>query len=575
MSSRSRTALLVGAMATLGLVLLAVWPSLDGLAGGEAVSTSKEGRLTPPRDQGRAGEIVSEQSPVLLVGSPDRRIEIDSEVARLEEANSPLVTLRVKVVDSAGTPKPDAIVDYSHTPKGGAPWSASREDLRQLAPDENGELILELPPGLVLLSAWTEGSASRFALEELEPGGDREVELRLLATVVIEGLVLDAVTGAPVAGAEVYTETFDILHRTASGPDGAFRLEHFPVGASGGFVRCNAPRYGTESMGLTVLENGSWSVDEPGPGAPPGYLHWEGRPRIDFNLVPARSIVGQVRNLQGSPVAGAKVRARGAFWIASNLAMKDEASAETDEQGAFRLTPLRSDISHTFKVEADGLAARKIEIPPSAALTSDLGTIVMEPERVVLVTVMGVDARPVQGAKVELGIAEAQSTDEEEQGGVAYPRSARVEVGPIARETDPMGIAIIEGLPPATYDLVVRMERKEIARRELDLVSPPYATDVLVELPPEYTTIEGRVLLSGEPTSGVEVSLSRTSRKVSTDSAGNFVLTGVDMSFPRYSLTAVWRNANNEMWTADAQVELGDFQGPVRMDLERFDDGVK
>lgn len=199
----------------------------------------------------------------------------------------------------------------------------------------------------------------------------------------------------------------------------------------------------------------------------------------------------------------------------------------------------------------------------------------MEPERVVLVTVMGVDGRPVEGAKVELGTAESQSTDEEEQGGAAFPRSARVEVGPIARETDPMGIAIIEGLPPATYDLVVRMERKEIARRELDLVSPPYATDILVELPSEYMTIEGRVLLDGEPTSGVEVTLSRTSRKVSTDSAGKFVLTGVDMSFPRYSLTAVWRNANNEAWTASAQVDIGNYHGPVRLDLDRFDDGVK
>jgi hypothetical protein len=278
-------------------------------------------------------------------------------------------------------------------------------------------------------------------------------------------------------------------------------------------------------------------------------------------------------------LAGAQVHAQGYFWIARDIALTDEATAETDERGRFELTSLRTDVSHTVRLEADGFAVQRRLVPPGSEPVSDLGTIVMAWGGELLVAVISFEGLPVEGCLLALrpvapGIeAEGASPDDEDSprdvdiDAEAWPRDADITGTPPMVPTDSDGMASFDGLSAGAYQLEVRVDGGPPIRREVELLPPPGVTQVLVELPLEYMTIEGEVLRDGEPVPGVEIRVrGRTNRSTTSDSRGRFILAGNDSTVRWHSLRARWTDADGTVWATKVEIEL-DRPRFVRLEL--------
>ncbi len=168
----------------------------------------------------------------------------------------------------------------------------------------------------------------------------------------------------------------------------------------------------------------------------------------------------------------------------------------------------------TARVEAQGYAARKVEIPemPSGGQL-DLGQILLDPVPSLTVRVTDLETGdPVEGARVARSI-QTQGRSEGSGaalGSVSMRRSIRVDGeavdwSPGFASTDSDGIAVLDGLPGERVDLTVTHGNYAPSRVE-DLPPTDEPSEVAVELGPGGQ-VEVRVVdESGQPVPGVEVS---------------------------------------------------------------------
>ena len=403
-------------------------------------------------------------------------VEASSEaesVVTLEVARAAKVTGRV--LDAEGKPAPGASARaVLQATTGGRRWSQAEAALPATA-GEDGRFVLEaILPGVdVVVSAWhgdVEGPP--VAVGALEPGAEREVELRLARVRKVIVTVVGAADGKPVPGATV----------TLNGDNDGWQEETTDAtgvvtfqGASGGALKTSASPPDPSDAALGIHPFGGEATAEV-PAVPDGAAALPDA-TVTIRLPDTatggatagrRALSGTVRFPDGTPAAGAKVTTEGdeegvVVANGSRRFVGDAPSAAVGADGTFALEPsegdpvrLRASISR-LGVEWSGT----VEAAPGA---KGLVITVTEPKdddpATVRVRVVDAEGKPVAAAKAQIKTTTSAGASSTSYGSevtdgtlsLAVKSAETVEIR-ISDARDAMGIApaggVHQGRPPA------------------------------------------------------------------------------------------------------------------------------
>jgi hypothetical protein len=256
-----------------------------------------------------------------------------------------------------------------------SPWSVDRT----ASTDGEGRAPFpDLRPGtsLYVSAHHAAGSAPSQAVEVTVPG-DAGIDVRLRAGRTLSGRVLDAATGAGVAGARVgFGWTAE--HGTESAADGSYALAGW-TGQGYRDLSATAPGYGRASVPVGAANE------------------------IDVRLERGDSVAGRVVDAQRRPVEGAYVWSVGSRHDGGTQTFCTR-SGRAGADGRFLLGGLRRDLPHALVASAEGFGRRLVDFDPhpGGAGTVDLGDVVLSPERRVEGRVEDAAGSPVAGVLVTL-----------------------------------------------------------------------------------------------------------------------------------------------------------------------------
>ncbi len=443
-----------------------------------AAEPSSENRHTPEHEPPPSPLVAPRPAPADACASTDGSSGRESAHAAEDAGSGPEETgpasihhapdpARLEIrVTSAGRAAPAATVELVGPPaRGGAAGPTSVLHTS----DADGWVRLELPPGKVRAAAWSAESCALPASGTLVAGELTRLELELEPAFPVAGRVLDARTGAPIAGAEVALWTFAERDTVTSASDGSFRHPRFPARAPAQQIVARAAGHGVAVRYLRIDPDGAWKI--PAASAGEESLRGTGTPWVELALVSEQIVRGRVLDEGGQPLAGARVAAEGFFHALPSVATRDGAETSSDADGRFELTGLRSDIGHSLWVEAAGHAAALRELEPDpagAAGALDVGEIVLARECVLAGFVVGPEGLPLCAVEVVLRLAdEPPGLDPR-----APPRNpldvgARLQGRERRTRTDVHGAFVFEGLAPGP--LVLRAEHGAGLVAELEL----------------------------------------------------------------------------------------------------------
>ncbi|HEX6885801.1 MAG TPA: carboxypeptidase-like regulatory domain-containing protein [Planctomycetota bacterium] len=351
-----------------------------------------------------------------------------------------------------------ASIELLHEPADGGP---ARRSLH--ASDAGGRLALALAPGSARAVAWSDAATAPPGLAELSAGATTVLELALAPALPVLGRVLDAESGAPVAGARVAFWTFAEADEVVSGPDGTFRHPRFPAAAPAQQIAARAQGFGTTVRVLRLAPDGAWKLAARHAGE--ASLRGRGTPWIELELVREQRLRGRVVDAGGAPLAGVRVAVEGFQRAMTAVASPDAATTTSAADGGFELGGLRSDLGHALTLAAPGLAGEPLELPPATGLV-ELGTLVLRPATFLTGVVLDADGLPRAGAEVVLRPMRPLPTPAGplDAGARAQSRERRA-------TTCVAGTFLFEDLLPAPAWLVVETEAGE--RAETTLVPGP------------------------------------------------------------------------------------------------------
>jgi len=270
-------------------------------------------------------------------------------------------------------------------------------DVSEVPPD--GTLALRLAPGRVRIVAWSAQALSRPL--ELELEHDTEAELELLPALPVEGRIVAARDGTPVAGAEVAFWTAAERDVVVSDAQGRFRHPRFPAGGPAQQVYVRAQGFGKCVRYLRIDADGAWKLAAARAGE--ASVSGSGTPFLELELVPELVVRGRVLDAAGLPLVGARLAAEGYFHARPSVAVRDLAETCSGADGTFELSGLRADIGHALVVVAEGHAQLECELPP--ATERALGDLSLAPESVLAGLVVDADGVPLADAEVVLEFA--------------------------------------------------------------------------------------------------------------------------------------------------------------------------
>lgn len=259
-----------------------------------------------------------------------------------------------------------------------------------------GTLALRLAPGRLRLVAWSARALSRPL--ELELAHDTEVELELLPALPVEGRVVAAHDGAPVAGAEVAFWTAAERDVVVTDAQGRFLHPRFPAAGPAQQVCVRAEGFGKCVRYLKLDADGAWKLAAARAGE--ASVSGSGTPFLELELARELVVRGRVLDAAGLPLAGARVAAEGYFHARPSVAVRDLVETRSDSVGVFQLDGLRADVGHALLIEAPGFATLERELPPATELA--LGDLALAPESVLAGLVVDADGVPLAGAEVVL-----------------------------------------------------------------------------------------------------------------------------------------------------------------------------
>lgn len=226
--------------------------------------------------------------------------------------------------------------------------------------DEEGMAELRfLPEGRFYVSAKLHGYAP--ALRSISSDGDGVVELscELDAEAVVRGVVLDAVSETPIAGAWVSAGRSS--QRSQTDVEGRYELGGFGASESAviGLV-AQSEGYGPDAVYATFPR--------------PGHVH-----RVDFFLRPGLVVRGRVRDSEGRPLSRARVRYEGRFSTNPYTAEFVDGETHTDLDGEFEFDAVRPEGRYVLGIGVQGWGLTASSFGPLSAEDGvhDLGTFVL------------------------------------------------------------------------------------------------------------------------------------------------------------------------------------------------------
>jgi hypothetical protein len=245
--------------------------------------------------------------------------------------------------------------------------------------DEAGKFDVEgLDAGQMTLQVIPEDAMPVTQELELQEGERLVHRVALEAGFVVTGEVRDAVTGAPIAGAEVSSWSFyaKTVRTDASGQYTLAGLRAEP-----GRLAARAAGHGRfEQMIVPVT----------------GEVL-----RADFDLARTRSARGRVVARDGSPVAGAYVAAYAyAYDDDAKLPRDDLISTRSGDDGHFELADLRPDLPHALVVRRMRYGTLIVDMPDVETAVIELGDVVLAPGATLHGVVVAANGRPQEGARV-------------------------------------------------------------------------------------------------------------------------------------------------------------------------------
>ena len=414
------------------------------------------------------------------------------------------VPVEVRVVDERDAPVPDARVE-----------AFAREAVLVAATDGAGAARFDdVAPGALSITVEAAGGRrARAGPVTIEPSDVRTLTVLLPSAVTVEGVVLAADTGLPVAGAEVHAAQPGLAFAAEpTGPDGAFG----PVAAGAAHGRVTlavrAPGYAPRMLAVRLQASD-------GPQRLPPVL-----------LQPAPDWRGRVVDAGGHAVAGARVT-----WTAAGIAGREPPEVRTDEAGRFTLPPPSPPApGRRVVLTAEATAgSAALALRPGAPPPADL-VLVLAGGHAVTGRVVSPDGEPLGGVSVRLEPRWSEIDDRRQPG----PETARLlALGETARlalttATDAGGWWHIGGVPDGVYDA------RLVHLGSTDFLDGPVAVagaDADAGLarfgdghPLEGTTTDE----SGRALAGVEVTLREAEghpriRRVVSDADGAWRLAGV------------------------------------------------
>jgi RNA polymerase sigma factor (sigma-70 family) len=370
-----------------------------------------------------------------------------------------------------------------------------------------------LPPGTLYVTARAPGEPSSGWIEVRSEAGKSVVQdIHLLATAWVRGVVQDAATHAPIAGAELSTN-WSMRHTVASDASGSFSL---PVDPSlyveeGIFVR--APGYGLREVAV------------------PSDARANGAEGLHVLLEPSRKAGGRVTDAQGMPIAGAYVAACAYEYEPRGGQRFDWVAGATDTGGRYSLSDLRADLSHSLFVRAAGFGSVSYEFPASeiSGLTIELPLVVLQPAGSISGRIVDEKQHPLPDLEVSLHGINADH-------GEWHARSAQgldFYLGRRTGRTDDRGRFTFDELASGAYDVELRRDSHQVTTK-VPVVLGPGERRAGVELVVEHgVPISGRVHdHAGEGVRSIDVSIEPTAPGLSdcdvrTDDEGRFLARGL------------------------------------------------
>lgn len=367
-----------------------------------------------------------------------------------------LAVLEIRVT-SAGRAVAGASIELVHDALGEATAAAALH-----ATGADGLLRLELAPGTVRAAAWSADACALPASAKLEVGTLARLELALEPAFPVAGRVIDADTGAPVAGAEVALWTFAERDTVVTGADGSFLHPRFPARAPAQQIVAHAAGYGVAVRYLRIDANGAWKISAR--TAEEESVRGTGTPWVELELVRELRVSGRVMDERGVPIAGARVSAEGFFHALASVATRDRREGTSDADGRFELFGLRSDIGHSLLAEAPGRAAELRELAAGLERV-DAGELVLARETVLAGAVIDPAGLPLSGVEVVLRSASAELPPAEHG---ALDVAARIQGRERRVRTTSEGTFVFEHLVSGPVTLTVEDARG--ARTEMELL---------------------------------------------------------------------------------------------------------
>ncbi len=462
---------------------------------------------------------------------------------------NPGLVLRGIVTGPSGEPVPGAKI----RPTLMSPGAAARKDQVNLSFDEDkvvtneqGEFMTDtLEEGTYMLLCWHQDYQTLRKSDIRVGVSNDELKLKLSHGGRVHGVVTDASSGKPIAGARISANDVADLHKDAvTQEDGTFVLSG--LGGAGGnrSVTFNVTATGFARARRDVKVEDDREVAE------------------NFELQPTGLVTGRVVNSNGEPISGARVMAKRASDSASSVEqiLSNDLS---DRDGKFQLSGIEAGENTVVRVKKaeflDGASAA-FAVEPSGALALD--PILMQLGGSLGGTVLGADGKPIAGAMVI--VTSEGETELQQAGNPSSPTSSR-------------GEFLIQGLKSGTVDLVVKavhhLEKRLVA---IEIQEGRLHGDIKVQLE-MGNTVSGVVLDSkGKPIVSAEIvgkDFAQGMKEIRTSSGndGTFTVEGilaadvVELSVSHESFTA-YNDPKVRVGSTDLKIvlqELGSLRGIV------------
>jgi len=335
--------------------------------------------------------------------------------------------------------------------------------------DAEGEVLVHIDPWPLTytceLHVSGTGDARTYAsgYRRLTRGTVHTLQLFTPPTMSITGRVRSAVSGAPIAGANV-TSRFKIHGADAqTNAAGKFSFDYFPAGAVG-FLDIVAPGYSREVVEMdTELDQTwvarNWNTPDEQKFAfkpPPAF--------VEVELLPAAKLRGRTVMLTGEPIAGVDVALEGSFYHVPDSTTPDVAHTRSDSDGRFILEGVRADVAHALTLRASGFATSFNAVAAKTQPEVNFGDITLPEQIEIHGRVVDAEGRSVEGLVVTASLkADPRWIPASLGAGERMPRDPGLDVRPsFEARTAKDGHYQLDGLAAGEYSLSLKAGQRDV-----------------------------------------------------------------------------------------------------------------